>query len=48
MGYLIFIYFVIGLYFVIFMFGTTYDYLKNGKSFEESLQEVQDNINKNW
>ena len=28
MGYLIFMYIIIGLYFVIFAFGTEYDYLK--------------------
>lgn len=33
MGYLIFMYAVIGLYFVIFMFGTTYDYLKQQSLF---------------
>lgn len=33
MGYLIFMYAIIGLYFVIFAFGTEYDYLKRQSIF---------------
>lgn len=33
MGYLIFMYIVIGFYFVIFMFGTEYNYLKRQSLF---------------
>lgn len=33
MGYLIFMYIIIGLYFVIFMFGTTHDYLRQQNIF---------------
>ena len=33
MGYLIFMYSIIGLYFVIFAFGTEYDYLKQQSLF---------------
>ena len=33
MGYLIFMYSIIGLYFVIFAFGTTYDYFKQQSLF---------------
>lgn len=33
MGYLIFMYAIIGLYFVVFMFGTEYDYLRRQNIF---------------